>query len=97
MKTSEIFDTYLLANREKLLDIAAFLDRLDRAADQPQESDFRKDAIKEALRILVSDTSSKVEQIQMLLSDPTTEPLEDLTGVKPACGVYGGNQGDSAQ
>jgi hypothetical protein len=36
LNTLEILDTYFLENRARLLEIASFLDRLDRAQDVPK-------------------------------------------------------------
>jgi hypothetical protein len=79
LTTREIVDEYFVENRTKLLDIAAFLDRLDRSADGKDPGlDFRVRAFRRALGILNDTDSSRVLQLQMLLSDPTTEPRESL-------------------
>ena len=83
----QLLDEYFIENRTKLLDIAAFLDRLDRAADKSEESDFRLDAFNQALEVLSSGTSSRMDRVQMIFSDPTTEPLEKLEQ-KSARGAY---------
>lgn len=81
-----MIDEYFLENRNRLLEIAAFLDRLDRAG-QSGEQDFRMQAFREALQILTEDAPSRLRRIQMLLSDPTTEPREVLDQ-KSAVGAY---------
>lgn len=58
--------------RYKLLDIAAFLDRLERHG---QEDDFRVRAFYDALQCLTNCGSKRGHDIQMLLSDPSTEPI----------------------
>ena len=89
----ELVDEYFIENRTRLLEIAAFLDRLDRTDGSLVERDFRVRAFREALRLLDADTSApgeprtRVERIQHLLSDPTTEPLEKLD-MKSARGAY---------
>lgn len=83
----QLIDEYFIENRTKILDLAAFLDRLDRASDQSQESDFRMDAFQEALEVLSSKTQSRMNRVQMIFSDPTTEPLEKLEQ-KSARGAY---------
>jgi hypothetical protein len=82
----QLIDEYFIENRTKLLDIAAFLDRLDRVGDDVSESDFRIEAFQESLKILC-EPSLRVVQIQMLLSDPTLAPLEKLDQ-KSARGAY---------
>jgi alanine-alpha-ketoisovalerate/valine-pyruvate aminotransferase len=86
-----LLDEYFIENRTKLLDIAAFMDRLDRAAGDEQ-SDFRLHAFIEALELLAGSKTSRVQAIQMLFSDPTTNPL-DKTNAKNAVGAYDNTQG----
>ena len=89
----ELVDEYFIENRTRLLEIAAFLDRLDRTDDQLVDRDFRVRAFREALDILTAApgdadrSTTRVERIQLLMSDPTTEPLEKLD-MKSARGAY---------
>jgi hypothetical protein len=83
----ETIDEYFIENRNRLLEIAAFLDRLDRTRDTAAESDFRMRGFREALAVLSEGSFPRVEQIQMLFSDPTEEPLEALDQ-KSARGAY---------
>ena len=89
----QLIDEYFIENRTKLLDLAAFLDRLDRADEDairdPRSAaiDFRMEAFYEALRVLCGDAPSRITQVQMILSDPTTEPRETLDQ-KSARGAY---------
>ena len=46
----ELIDEYFMEHRVKVLDLAAFLDRLDRAREIDAEDDFRLRSIREALR-----------------------------------------------
>jgi hypothetical protein len=85
-----LVDEYFIENRTRLLEIAAFLDRLDRAEPSLVERDFRVRALREGIAVLADDGASeetRVERIQMILSDPTTEPLERLDQ-KSARGAY---------
>ena len=83
----QLIDEYFIENRTRVLDIAAFLDRLDRAEGDGAERDFRMRAFREALSALCDAHPDRTERIQMLLSDPTTEPLERLDQ-KSARGAY---------
>lgn len=83
----ELVDEYFIENRTRVLEIAAFLDRLDRAGDGQAARDFRVRALCEALAVLDGGSAPRVEQIQMIFSDPTTEPLERLDQ-KSARGAY---------
>lgn len=82
-----LVDEYFIENRTRVLEVAAFLDRLDRSGDDRRDRDFRIHALREALVVLAGDAASRVERIQMLFSDPTTEPLEQLDQ-KSARGAY---------
>ena len=86
----ELVDEYFIENRTRLLEIAAFLDRLDRTDGALVERDFRVRAFRDALTLLeagAGESQTRVERIQHLLSDPTTEPLEKLD-TKSARGAY---------
>ena len=48
----ELVDEYFIENRTRLLEIAAFLDRLDRTDPTLVDRDFRVRAFREALRLL---------------------------------------------
>ena len=85
MTAPEIVDEYFIENRTRLLEIAAFLDRLDRVDPAGPARDFRITAFREALDALASP--DRLMRIQLLLSDPTTEPLERLDR-KSALGAY---------
>ncbi|MBA2246111.1 MAG: hypothetical protein H0W11_14235 [Gemmatimonadetes bacterium] len=88
----KLVDEYFIENRTRLLDIAAFLDRLDRAGDGEATSDFRVRAFREALAVLCDGDFPRVDRIQMIFSDPTTEPLPALDQ-KSARGAYDHWQG----
>jgi hypothetical protein len=84
-------DEYFIENRNRLLELAAFLDRLDRADPARASRDFRLRALADALAILAGPGPNYVRQIQELLSDPTTEPIAALDR-KSALGAYGGKK-----
>jgi hypothetical protein len=91
MTKRQLIDEYFIENRTKLIDIAAFLDRLDRSLDGGQEMDYRMEAFREALSVMSGAATSRVHQIQMIFSDPTTEPLERFDH-KSARGAYDGKR-----
>jgi hypothetical protein len=74
----QLVDEYFIENRNRLVELAAFLDRLDRADPAIAATDFRVRALTEAINVLASDTTERVRTIQLLFSDPTTEPLPAL-------------------
>jgi len=86
---AEIVDRYSLDARARLLDIAAFLDRLDRAADGAGRDDYRVRALLDAVLELNTPGPGRARRIQIALSDPTTEPIDDLPG-KGAGGAWPG-------
>ena len=87
----QLVEEYFIEHRTKVLDIAAFLDRLDRALERDAEDDFRLVAFRRALQALCADRPSRMEAIQMIFSDPRSELLEQLDR-KGAFGAYGGPQ-----
>lgn len=88
VSTKQLIDEYFLENRHRLLDIAAFLDRLDRSGDgAASSSDFRVKAFRQGLQELLSSETNRAERVHMILSDPTTEPREALDQ-KAAYGAY---------
>jgi hypothetical protein len=80
-------DEYFIENRTRPLEIAAFLDRVDRADPTLAGRDFRLRALADALQVLASGQPDRLLQIQMLLSDPSLEPLAALDR-KSAQGAY---------
>ena len=83
---SQIVDEYFIENRTRLLEIAAFLDRLDRVDRKCAEQDFRMQVFRDAVDAL-GTPGGRLNRIQMLLSDPTTDPLDRLDR-KSALGAY---------
>ena len=86
MTRREILDLYFVDARWKLIDIAAFLDRVERSEG---ESDFRVEAFRAALQHLSNGDNAKAKAVLTTLSDPTTEPLETAT-TKGATGAWPG-------
>lgn len=87
MTRQQVLDLYFIENRAKLIDLAAFLDRVDRAAG---EADFRLDAFRQALRELAGTRPERARQVLLALSDPTIEPIERAPG-KGATGAWPGS------
>jgi hypothetical protein len=86
LSPKELVDEYFIENRTKLLEIAAFLDRIDRADSAYAARDFRMKAFVEALAAL-DGHGNRLDRIQHLLSDPRTTPLDALDR-KSALGAY---------
>ncbi len=62
--------------RCKLIDLAAFLDRIER---HPGAADFRLDALLKALPILLSEEPERARAVLEALSDHSEEPIEAAT------------------
>ena len=86
LSPKDIVDEYFIENRTRLLEIAAFLDRLDRSDPSYAAKDFRMTAFSEALAA-IAQGEGRLDRLQMLFSDPTTEPLGALDR-KSAFGAY---------
>ena len=86
LTATQLVDEYFIENRNRVLELAAFLDRIDRADPTLSDRDFRMRVLQDALAMLASGAPDRLLQIQMLLSDPTTEPLAalDRKGAKGA-------------
>jgi hypothetical protein len=65
-------DLSFMDARFKLIELAAFLDRVQRAG---QEGDFRVQQLKEALVHLGQSQPDRAKQVLLTFSDPTTEPI----------------------
>jgi hypothetical protein len=83
----QIIDEYFMEIRAKLLDVAAFLDRMDRSVERNANDDFRIVAMRQALQALSADTPSRALNVQMIFSDPTIELLNQLDR-KSAFGAF---------
>jgi hypothetical protein len=84
---SKVVERYYLEHRAKLIDIAAFLDRVDRADPGGEDEDFRMAAFREALQVVTGGGPERARRVLELLSDPTSEPVA-RAGVKGAAGAY---------
>lgn len=82
---ANLVDLGFMAARAHLLEVAAFLDRVERAG---LEGDFRVGALRRALACLGERGSERARRILEALSDPTLEPSEQA-GL-PACGAWRG-------
>ncbi len=90
MSRDQVVEAYFLEHRGKLLDVAAFLDRVDRSRPSGRAGgeDYRVAALREALCLLADGRPRRVERVLKLLSDPTSRPIPKALG-KAAGGAYG--------
>lgn len=87
MTKQEILDLYFMDSRSKLIDLAAFLDRIERGSGEP---DFRLAAFRQALEVVHGPDGEKAKSVLMSLSDPTVEPIAKAPG-KGAVGAWPGS------
>lgn len=78
LSQQELIDGFFMESRTKILDIAAFLDRLERCEDDSGSDDFRILAMKKAMQELNSNEPGRVERVLMIFSDQNTDLLEEL-------------------
>jgi hypothetical protein len=83
----ELIDEYFMEHRVNVLDLAAFLDRLERARELDAGDDFRLRSLSNALEVLADGGADRVQRVQMLFSDPRSELLAELD-TKSAKGAY---------
>jgi hypothetical protein len=86
MTKTELLDIYFIETRARLLDLAALIDRLERA---PGPADFRWNSLRDALHLLHGEQPGKTARILDLLSDPSTTPAPRAT-TQGACGAWPG-------
>ncbi len=78
----ELLDLQFIDARHKLIDIAAFLDRIDRHSGG---MDYRYEAMKNALPILLSDRPDRARAVLESFSDHTVEVSDSA----PFQGAFG--------
>jgi hypothetical protein len=86
MTRQQILDLYFLDARHKLVELAAFLDRVERADGK---DDFRLKALRAALSELTGGKKQKAKKVLLAFSDPTTKPAAKAAG-KGAAGAWAG-------
>ena len=89
---NQVVDRYFLEHRAKVIDVAAFLDRADRASGDGEE-DFRLRSLRAAIGILLDGESDRARRVLELLSDPSEAPI-DRAPMKGAMGAWDGFEGD---
>lgn len=83
----QLIDRYFMEHRVQVLELAAFLDRLERARELDAEDDFRLRSVRDALAVLGDGAGDRVRRVQMVFSDPRSELL-DAVDQKSAKGAY---------
>lgn len=86
MNRKEVLDLHFLDARHKLIELGAFMDRVQRAEG---EADFRLAAFRAAAAELLTDEPDAAKRVLMTFSDPTLEPIP-AAPTKGACGAWPG-------
>ena len=84
MTRQQVLDLYFIDVRHKLIDLAAFLDRVERATGP---ADYRWQALGKALQALSGEGIDHAENVLLALSDPTITPIAHAPG-KSAAGAW---------
>jgi len=88
MTRQQLLDLYFMEARAKLIDLAAFMDRVDRGDG---DADFRMAGFRKALAELDDPKPDRAKRVLLSLSDPTTDPIPAAT-TKAAAGAYPGGK-----
>lgn len=84
MNKQLVTDLYFMDARSKLIELAATLDRLNRAEG---EADYRWVCLRDCLPILLDQQPDKTRRVLERMSDPTSEPIP-RAGEKGASGAW---------
>jgi hypothetical protein len=85
-QTPNFVDLGFMDARFKLIDIAAFLDRVQKAG---QDGDFRVKALQSAMALLSKAEPDRAKAVLLSFSDPSTEPIAKAT-MQGATGAHRG-------
>lgn len=88
MTRQKVLDHYFLDARHKLIELAAFLDRAERASGK---DDFRLRAFRAALTQLNGKKKNKAKNVLLAFSDLSTQPIPSAA-TKAACGAWPGKK-----
>ena len=90
MSALEVLDAGFIEARARIIEVAALLDRVERAGEPDKaKADFRYQALRSAIGVLVGEEGEKAWRVLLGLSDPTSEPIEKAPS-KGAVGAWPG-------
>lgn len=81
---TNLVDLGFMDARFKLIEVAAFLDRVQRAG---QQDDYRVLQLQQALQCLHQQDAERAKQVLMTFSDPTADPIAKAH-TQGAAGAY---------
>jgi hypothetical protein len=76
MSATPLVDLQFIDARSRLIDLAAFLDRMDRHGEA---QDYRVVELKRAMQEVIRDQPGRARRVLESLSDPGTEPIAAAT------------------
>jgi hypothetical protein len=79
-KSADVLEQEFLPARAKILEVAAALDRLDRA-DGTVASDARRAQLQAAIQVLLRPEDDRAEQIQLIFSRQYKDDWRETFGV----------------
>jgi hypothetical protein len=82
LSAPEVLNREFLDIRSKILDLAAALDRLERAEGSVAD-DPRAQRLREALAVVLDQQADRAEQVQMVFSRPYDDGWQETLKVKP--------------
>ncbi len=88
----QVLDQYFLGARHRLVEIGAFLDRVQRAGGA---DDFRLKAFRRAMTVLRGRQPDRAKRVLLAFTDPTVAPAPKAEG-KSACGAWAGRKSGKA-
>ncbi len=93
MGAVDVLETYFLENRARIIEVAAFLDRVDRAQEpEAGRNDPRYVALMRSIEELLGGGPGRAKRVQLAFSDPTSAPIESAAGMKGAKGAWMGGE-----
>jgi hypothetical protein len=79
-RSSEVLEQEFLPARAKILEVAAALDRLDRA-DGSTATDSRRAQLQAAIQVLLRPEDDRAEQIQLIFSRQYNDEWREKFGI----------------
>lgn len=92
LSATDVIDRYFLQHRALVLDLAAFLDRIDRA-EGDVAGDVRLRSLRHAVALLLDGKPERAKRVLELFSDRSTEPIDEAP-MKGAIGAWEGFAGE---
>jgi hypothetical protein len=80
LAAAEVLDREFLSARARLIDVAATLDRIDRA-EGDVSADPRLGALRQAIQTLAENTPGRAEQLQLVFSLPYEDDWRRQYGI----------------